>query len=328
MLIGLTGAARGLSTNFAILLITVFLSGLFGPLITLSNFKNAVLWFPPEKRGSANGLATLGMAFGFFVGSLVSAAYLSPALNGWRNVFFLYGGMAMLLAIPWAQSRSAPKTISLDEHVEGAVSIRQSISYLARIRELWLLGMAVLGVSGAIQGLLGFIPLYLQGLGWEVASTGGVMAVFNVASMICVLPLTIWSDRSGKRSRILLGAALMIAFGIGALSLASGAAIWVLMAMIGSVRDGFMGIYFTRVTESRGVGSTYSGMAIGFSMVFIGIGNLIAPPLGNSLASQTLPGAPLIFWAAMALFGGACILLVSRGEKVVVVPQRGSLEDA
>jgi MFS family permease len=83
------------------------------------------------------------------------------------------------------------------------------------------------------------------------------------------------------------------------------------MIIVGSVRDGFMAIFFTSVNETRGVDSAYSGLAIGFTMVFMGIGNLIAPPLGNSLASQTNSGAPLMFWAALVIFGAVCLILIS-----------------
>jgi MFS family permease len=326
ILVGLAGATRALSSNFAMLMFTVLLSGVFGPLILLSNIKNAMLRFQAHQRGLANGLPALGMAAGFFLGSLVSATYLSPALGGWRNVFLVYGLIAVLFAIPWLLTPSSPSDLSVSGADRSSVSLRQGIAHLSRIKEMWLLGLAVLGVNGGIQGLLGYLPLYLQGLGWSVSSSSGVMAVFHVASMTFIFPLTFWSDRIGTRSRILLGAALLIAFGIGSLSLVTQAAIWVVVIMIGSVRDSFMAIFFARVNETRGVGSTNSGIATGFVMVFIGLGSLVAPPTGNALASLTTVGAPLLFWAAMAIFGGVCIYLTSRNGSLVVNKTRGDME--
>lgn len=318
LLIGLTGALRSISPNFTVLMVTVFLCGCFGPLVNLSNFKNAVIWFPASELGFANGLATLGMALGFFVGSMISASYLSPALDGWRNVFIFYGAIAMLFAIPWSLTHQAPQKLQSTSTESSQVSFRRSMTHLVKIRELWFLGLAVMGVSGGVQGVLGYLPLYLQSLGWTVSSIGGVLASFHVSSMIFVLPLTLLSDRLGSRSKILIGAALLTAIGIGLLSFVEGMIIWVTVIMIGSVRDGFMAIFFTSVNETRGVDSVYSGLAIGFAMFFMGVGNLIAPPLGNSLASQTNPGIPLIFWAALVIFGALCIFLAS-GRKLAMV---------
>jgi len=326
VLIGLAGASRGLASNFTLLMLTVFLSGFLGPLITLNNVRNAVIWFPSRQLGLANGLVTLGMAFGFFIGSMVSATYLSPALGGWSNVFLFYGALAMLFAIPWSLTRMAPQTLQPAGADPIRVSFRESMSHLLKLKEIWLLGLAFLGVSGGVSGLIGYLPLYLQDLGWTVSRTGGVLSAFNIASMAFVLPLTSWSDRLGSRSMILIGAAILTAIGIGLLPFAGGVAIWALMITIGATRDSYMGILFTRVIETRGVGSAYSAMAIGFSMVFIGVGNLVSPPLGNSLASEAMPGAPLFFWAALALFGALCVALASRQGLVKVNQRYESIE--
>jgi hypothetical protein len=62
--------------------------------------------------------------------------------------------------------------------------------------------------------------------------------------------------------------------------------------MAGFVRDAFMAIYITMVIETDGVGSMYAGTATGLTLAISGIGNFIAPPLGNSLA-VLWPGAPI-----------------------------------
>jgi hypothetical protein len=56
------------------------------------------------------------------------------------------------------------------------------------------------------------------------------------------------------------------------------------------------------VIETDGIGPTYTGTAWGFVMAISGIGNVIAPPLGNSLAVYG-PSMPFAFWAGMAVFG-------------------------
>ena len=108
MLAGLFGASRGLANSFPTLMVTIFAFGLSYPLMTISNVKNTKIWFDEKELGFANGIVSLGMALGFFVGSNVSAAIISPWLGGWRNVFFLYGLISFLMIIPWMISPSAP----------------------------------------------------------------------------------------------------------------------------------------------------------------------------------------------------------------------------
>ena len=178
---------------------------------------------------------------------------------------------------------------------------------------MWLLGFGIMGISGSIQGLLGYLPLYLRGLGWTEAGAGGVLASFHTGSMICVLPISLWSDRLGSRKKMLIGAALLTALGIGSLSVVKGEAIWGAVVVAGLVRDGFMAIFLTMIFEVKGVGLKYSGTAIGFTMIFMGIGNLVAPPLGNALDALAA-SAPFIFWATLIVIGSLCIALTTERE--------------
>ncbi len=73
-----------------------------------------------------------------------------------------------------------------------------------------------------------------------------------------------------------------------------------------------MAVFMTSIIETEGVGPAYAGTAIGVVMVFSGLGNLLAPPLGNSLA-RAGPGAPFAFWAALAVVGLAGVL--ATGER-------------
>jgi hypothetical protein len=63
-----------------------------------------------------------------------------------------------------------------------------------------------------------------------------------------------------------------------------------------------MAIFTTAVLETEQVGPRYAGTAWGFTLAVGGIGSVLAPPLGNSLAVHW-PAAPFAFWAAWALLG-------------------------
>jgi MFS family permease len=308
LLVGISSAARGLSHSFAEMMLIVFIVGIFSPFITIATFKNAAMWFEPKERGLANGVATLGMASGFFFGALVSASFLSPLLGGWRHVFFVMGGVSALFSIPWFFSRKAPAHAAIPESQTAQEPLLQGLLRLFKKKEIWLLGFAMATVSGGVQGVLGYLPLYLQGIGWSVLAASGVVALFNIASMTGVLPLSRWSDKVGARRRFLVSEGMITSFGIGAVSMLSGIGIWVAVAIAGFFRDAFMAIMFAHANQIKEGEHTPAGAAVGLLTSFLSLGNLLAPPLGNSLAGLGA-NVPLMGWSLLIFLGSISILL-------------------
>ncbi|MCK5828479.1 hypothetical protein KAH43_08155, partial [Candidatus Bipolaricaulota bacterium] len=167
---------------------------------------------------------------------------------------------------------------------------------------VWILGIALLGVGGGIQGLLGYLPLYLRGIEWSAARADAALSSFHAISLLAVLSLAVFASRMGSRIRLLVIATLMTAVGIGLLSIVGGAIIWIAVLLAGAARDSYMATFMTTTTELEGVGTPYVGTALGLAFTLSRVGGLIAPPLGNSLASID-PRAPFVLWAVMALLG-------------------------
>jgi len=311
LLLGVTGASRGLANGLATMTFTVFLNGLVAAAIPINLHKVCTMWFSGRRRGSAHAAVSGGMALGFMIGSLISATVLSPWLGSWRHVLFLYGGIGVLMSLPWALTRVAPRERArLTEGSKGP-SIRRTLSHVVRLRDVWVLGVALLGVGGAVQGLLGYLPLYLRGIEWSAARADASLAGFHAVSLLAVFPLAMLSDRIGSRRRLLVAATLMIATGIGLLSIVDGAIIWFAVLMTGAVRDGFMAVFMATTTEVDGVGAEYAGTAIGLAMTLSRVGGLIAPPLGNALAVYG-PRFPFVLWTGMALLGLAALGFLRR----------------
>jgi MFS family permease len=307
---GLLGASRGLAADFYALAVITILLGALIPFVTINNIKVIGQWFPAHQLGLANGLIAMGMALGFLLGSLLSATTLSPLLGGWRHVMIAYGFIGALFSIPWFFVRIHPSHHHPDRR---EISMRAAVFHVLRMKNIWLLGFTLFGVGGCIQGVLGYLPLYLRNSGWEAFRADGTLSAFHTVSMIFVLPVAVWSDRLGSRKRLLLSAVLMVMLGTGALGFAGGAWIWLAVLMVGFVRDAFMALFMTMIIETEGVGPVYAGTATGFSMAISGIGSFIAPPLGNSLAVFS-PQAPFLLWAGLAALGMACLSQVKSGN--------------
>lgn len=318
---GLLGASRGLATSFVSMTAIVILFGVFSPFINPLGIKTCGLWFPPRQLSLANGLISMGMAVGFLTGSMLSATVFSPLLGGWRNVFILYGLVGACLAVPWLFTRAAPpghpSTLSAQP-----VSIRQAVGHIIRLKQIWLLSLALFGIGGCIQGLLGYLPLYLRNVGWQPLYADGAITAFHTVSLIFVMPIALWSARLNSQKHFLMIAGFAIALGTGLLGLVSGSWVWACVLLAGFVRDAFMAIFTTAVLQTEGVGPTYAGTAWGFALAVGGIGNVLAPPLGNSLAVYR-PGLPFAFWAGLALLGIVCLSL-TRHEPRDLLPNLDS----
>lgn len=313
VLVGIFGSMRGLAIDFVTLGVTVFLAGMMSALVPMNLHKIGSVWFTKRRLGLANGVVAAGMAFGFMTGAMISATVLSPWLGGWRQVMFFYAALAALMAIPWVLTRPAPRKSQPEEDVAETPSIRDNLSHVIRSKNVWLLGFVSLCVGGCIQGVLGYLPLYLREIGWPASLADSALASFHAASLLTVIPFTLLSDRLGSRKRLLVIAVVMVVVGVGTLSFAQGALIWLAVLLAGLVRDGYMAVYFTMVTESKGIGVLFAGTAMGLASTFSRIGGLVAPPVGNSLASFGL-SLPFLFWSGMALVGLVCLLYAEEGE--------------
>jgi cyanate permease len=263
--------------------------------------KTCGVWFSGRRLGLANGMVSAGMALGFLLGSLLSATVLSPWLGGWRQVLFLYGGLSVIVGVFWSFTHEIPASERMPRR-EEKVPLRDGLPYVARVRNVWLLGLTMLGIGGCIQGTLGYLPLYLRRIGWPENFADAAMATFHGVSLMATIPIVMLSDRLGSRKGILMVGALTTAVGVALLSRSGENLVWAAVVIAGLVRDGFMGVLTTWVLELEKVGTRYGATAIGMVFLFGRLGSLVSPPLGNSMAGLHL-ALPFIFWAALALTG-------------------------
>lgn len=320
VLVGVAGALRGLAHDFVGLLVLAFVFGTLSPMIQSNVLKTVGLWFRRAQLGIATGVISMAMALGFMISALLSASVLSPLLGGWRQVLFLYGGLGALLAVPWYFSKPIPRALTTATMTAPTASMRDSLSHVVRLRDIWLLGLLVLGFNGCVQGALGYLPLYLRGQGWTAPNADGASSLFHLISLIFVLPIAIGTVQLGARRAVLLTLGCTMALGIATLSVANGGFVFAALALAGMTRDGFMAVFLTTIIDVEGVGTQYIGTANGVVMACSMIGNLISPPIGNSL-SKIAPGVPFLFWAGLALVGLYGLRAVRARQPLTPAPE-------
>jgi MFS family permease len=298
VLVGITGALRGLSYNFLTLTITVFLNGITRTSVPVTLTRAVGIWFKGPKLGMAMGIFTVGIGFGFLLGPLVSATVLSPWLGGWRNVMYFYGAVSVVFGILWFVITKEPpgdKAVSYS----GGAPIIPSIVRVIKLKPVWLFALILLFRNGEIMSIAGYLPLYLRDKFWTTAAADGTLSIFYAASTLFAIPLTIVSDRLGLRKAVLIPALLLSVVSTALIPVAPDSMIWVLMVLGGGFIDGFMALSITMLMESEGVGMENSGIAVGIVFTMGLVGAFAAPILGNSLAVIGA-GVPFYLWAGMA----------------------------
>jgi MFS family permease len=300
ILVGVTGALRGLSSDFLTLMVTVFINGIVRLIVPINITKTVGIWFKGKYLGMALGISAMGMGLGLMLGPMISATILSPLLGGWRNVMYFYGAISVIMGIIWLIFGREPVVKDSVNASSVTVPIRQALSKLLRNKGLRLIGVTLMFRTACIMGMTGYLPLYLREQGWTAASADGTLSAFYAASTLCVVPLSIFSDRIGSRKVILFPALVVTLVCLGILPVMEGVIIWILMILSGIFMDAFMAINTTMLMEIEGISSEYSGMALGIIFTIAQIGSTVSPPLGNSLASID-PGLPFIFWASLSI---------------------------
>jgi cyanate permease len=230
----------------------------------------------------------------------LAATVFSPIFGGWRNVLFVYGAVAILFSMLWWFSQE--KAGIEAQQSNQMITFRKAIGHVVRLRNVWILCIATAGVSGCVNGMLGFLPLYLRDLGWDPAIADSTLASFHAVSMLFTIPIALFSDRVGSRRGVLMASALLIGIGTGLLGFTNGVLISVAVLIAGISRDGFMAITMTAIIEEKGIGERFAGSATGLNISVIGIASFFAPPVGNWLAKFGT-GLPFLFWASLVFLG-------------------------
>jgi ACS family hexuronate transporter-like MFS transporter len=308
---GITGALRGLSNSYPVLATTVLINGIFRMIAPVTITRTVGIWFKDKNLGVAMGISAMGMGLGLTLGPLISSTVLSPLLSVWKNVLYFYGAIAVIMGILWILFGREPYHVASNHTTSNVAPFRQALPKLIRNKALWLIGLMLLFRGGSIMSVVGYLPTYLKELGWEAASADGILAAFFAMSTLCAIPLCFLSDRLGLRKPILYLAMAVTLTCISLIPVVEGGMIWFLLLVTGIFIDGSISITFTMLLETEGIGSTYSGTAIGIVFTLSQIGAVALPPLGNSLASINL-GIPFFFWASFSIL--ALIMLILTKE--------------
>jgi NNP family nitrate/nitrite transporter-like MFS transporter len=312
ILSGIFCALRGFSANFAMLAVTTFVFGIMAAMAPSIVPKTTAVWFSRKQLGLTNALLQVAFSVGAMFATMTSATILSPFLGGWRNVLFLLGAPAVVIGLLWLFTGREPHKDEVQNAEVAAVPLRQALSKVIRIKEVWIYGFIALTLWGANMGLNGYLPLYLRDSGWSPAAADGAITVLMASSLVGVIPMVLLANRlKAQREFFLFSMIVMIISLILIPILVGSAAVWPLLITGSFLRSAMPALMNTLIFEIKGVGGTYGGTAIGLASSIGMAGATFAPPAGNSLSVFGL-GVPFFFWAALAAISLPAFLVLKR----------------
>ena len=279
-ILGIASASMffSLSQTFTQAAVARFLAGLLGAGVFVPGVRLVSGWFPPNSRGTALGILSIGGSLG-----LILAGWVVPYTTlwlGWRGTLAAFGALGLLsTAAIWMTLR--------DRHSDSAASpLFSGMADVFRTRSFWILALIQAIRLGTNYAFIAWLPLLLrEEFGLELVAAGAVFSLFNLAGMVSNPAGGFASDRMGEKRVIV---ASFAALGLTA-SLFTGlrggiplyAAVLVLGWFINFVRSPVFAII------PRLYGVERAGKVSGVQNTFASLGALIMPFLMGVVRDTT-----------------------------------------
>jgi NNP family nitrate/nitrite transporter-like MFS transporter len=311
ILAGVFGALRGFSVDFLSMAAFMFLFGLMAAVTPSIIPKVTTVWFAGKHLGMANGMLNVAWAVGAVFAILTSATLFSPWLGGWQNVLFFFGVPPVLMGLLWwLTGREPPKQDTAYTPVSGT-PFRKALSSVIHIRDVWIMGIVLLTYWGTNMGFGGYLPTYLRNVGWEAGLADSAMTAFMGIGVLGVIPMVLFSDKIGSRKIVMMFAIFVLALSMGLIPLVNTMGVWIFLIVGGILRSGVAALGNTLILETKGVGGTFSGTAIGLTNTLGMLGAFVSPPIGNSLTAFNAD-LPIFFWAILGVAALPLLLMVKE----------------
>jgi len=269
-------------------------SGLLGAGVFVPGVRLVSGWFPPEERGTALGILSIGGSVG-----LISSSTLSPyiaTIIGWRGTIMGIGLLSLALtAVMWVTLK--------DNEADTRTRGDGDLSDVLTDRSFWALGLIQMARLGTYFVFIAWLPLLLhEEFGMTIVAAGAAISIFNIAGMVSNPVGGIVSDRFGEKVVLLVSFAIL-AVSTFAFTLVKGgglpmyAVILVIIWFINFVRSPS----FALIPRLYGV--ERAGMVSGVQNAFASIGALVLPFLLGYIRDAT--DSYWAGWIALALVLGA-----------------------
>ena len=282
---------------------------------------------PERRRGLANSLVDLGARLGPATGTMCGA--LLVAKLGWRGLFLITGGVALVWLIPWliaAPRVLAAPPVQLSHPVAGP-----SWGELMRRRSFWGTCGGLCGANYAWYFLLSWLPSYLVRERHFTLAFGCAVGRAAVSLHGGILhgrrgsggPLDLAGRAAGAGAESLPGDWARPDIGPPAVGLASPGGMGSRRSLRGMPTFGIYASNLFSLTQTL-AGPEAAGRWTGFQNACGNLAGIVSPMLTGWLVSRTGGFAAAFLAASFACLVGAAsfALLVREQERIAPRPQK------
>jgi nitrate/nitrite transporter NarK len=268
-------------------------SGLLGAGVFVPGVRLVSGWFPPEERGTALGILSIGGSIGLITSSTISP-YIATII-GWRGTIMGIGLLGLAsTAVMWVTLK--------DKEAEERTGVDGDLKDVLTDRSFWALGAIQMARLGANYVFIAWLPLLLQEeFGMTLIAAGAAFSLFNIAGMASNPLGGVFSDRWGEKIVLLISFAALAVTSFAFTMVKGGLSIYLILLVIGWFINFVRSPSFALIPRLYGVERV--GRVSGIQNAFASIGALILPFLIGYIKDTT--DSYWAGWVALALVLGA-----------------------
>lgn len=315
---------QGWAPIFALLLVGRFFFGL--TLVAREPARALLLkqWVPPREIVVVNALMNFLWAIAA-VGIILTPLILRLLDGSWRGTFYFFGGISLALALLW--QLLGKQRVTPEYATELRSQERSPIGSILKYKELWMLGIGLVGIGINFAALATFWPSYmLDNFQLSLTKSASLIGISVAVSAVAGLGVGVIVTKVGKKRVILSVCGVVLAISSVGLLWTGSYPFLVLISMANGVSWAFFPVVMTIPFELAGIKPREIAVAIGFLETAIWAGAVIGPVLAGSLQEATgdLRLALMVTSiTAISLTGGA-LFLPRRLDELAF--ERGALE--
>ena len=308
----ITYAAIGSSPTFGLLVAVVLFLSIPGSLWHLPSAAAISQRFP-ERRGFAISMHGFGSNIGNVIGPVVAGALLATGFLIWRHVFFIYAGLAVLMAVfVWWSLRGLGR--------EASSGVRSSlrgqfVSALALLKNpiVMALIMAALLRGIGLNALFNWTPFYLRDTLSMSTLEAGIYYAMLTGMGIVSAPVLGWlSDKWGRKPVLVPGFVIAGLLSMAVVSVGDSLLLVPILAGLGLFSFALHQIIQASVLDYVGQGTEATAIGLLF-----GINGVIG--IGSPFLASTI----IEYWGGYgAVFYYAGILTLVTAVIVLIIPLR------
>ena len=315
-----TYAAMGGSPNFVVVALVVLFVSIPGSLWHLPSAAAISQRFP-DRRGFAISMSGFGSNLGNVTGPVMAGALLATGFLGWRHVFFIYAGLAILMAmLVWWTLRGVGRGGNTNDLGDLATRFQYALGLLKHRVVMGLILAALLRGIG-LNALFNWTPFYLrETLGMSTLEAGVHYALMTGMGIVSAPVLGWMSDRFGRKAVLAPGFVVAALLSMAVVSVGGTWLLIPVMAGLGLFSFALHQIIQASVLDYAGQGreATSIGLLFGINGV-IGIGS---PFLASAIIEFTGGYGAVYYYAGVLTLITAAIIafLPLRRPEQVTAP--------